>query len=205
MPGPDAPRREHGTERGVLIIGCGAIARELVALTRGLPQITVECLPARLHNAPQEIAGAVADRIAAARGRYDRIFVGYADCGTGGRLDALLDAEGVDRLPGAHCYEFFAGSDTFAAMHDANPFTFYLTDYLARHFDRLVIQGLGLDRHPELRDAYFGNYRRVVYLSQVDDPGLVAEARAAAERLGLEFVHERTGYGDLAPALAALV
>ncbi len=189
---------------GVLVIGCGAIARELLEVTRGVPHVTVECLPAWLHNRPSGIPDAVGARIAAARGRYRTIFVGYADCGTGGRLDALLEAEGVERLPGAHCYEFFAGTARFAALHDADPATFYLTDYLARHFDRLVIAGLGLDRHPELLVDYFGNYRRLVYLSQRDDPDLVRRAQAAADRLGLAFEHVPTGYGDLAPALAAL-
>ncbi len=190
--------------RGVLVIGCGAIARELLDLTCSLPHVTVECLPAWLHNRPSGIPDAVADRIARARGRYRTIFVGYADCGTGGRLDALLATEGVERLPGAHCYEFFAGTEHFATLHNADPATFYLTDYLARHFDRLVIAGLGIDRHPELLGDYFGNYRRLVYLAQRDDPDLVQRARAAAARLGLAFEHVPTGYGELAPALAAL-
>ncbi len=188
----------------MLVIGCGAIARELLALTRHVPHVDVECLPAWLHNRPAGIPDAVAARIAAARGRYRTIFVGYADCGTGGRLDALLEDEGVERLPGAHCYEFFAGTDRFAVLHDADPATFYLTDYLARHFDRLVIAGLGLDRHPELLGDYFGNYRRLVYLSQRADADLIERATAAADRLGLAFEHVPTGYGDLAPALAAL-
>ncbi len=191
MPGPS-----------VLVIGCGALAKELLALTKTLPGFTVECLPAHLHNRPGLIPDAVRRRIDAARGTYDTIFVGYADCGTAGRLDEVLAAEGVERLPGAHCYEFFAGRERFAAMQDDDPATFYLTDYLARHFERLVIAGLGLDRHPELRDAYFGNYHRLVYLSQLDDPDLVERARAAAHRLGLAFEHVPTGYGELAPALA---
>ncbi len=189
----------------VLIIGCGALARELLEIVRlnRLDDVTVECLPASLHNTPRKIAGAVADRIAAALPHYDRILVGYADCGTGGELDRVLP-DGVERLPGAHCYEFFAGAARFAEMHDAEPGTFYVTDYLVRHFDRIVIAGLGLDRHPELRDAYFGNYRRLVYLAQVDDPALVVRAQAAADRLGLSLEHVRAGYGELEPALVAL-
>jgi hypothetical protein len=146
----------------------------------------------------------VRDAIAAARASHERIFVAYADCGTGGQLDAVLQAERVDRLPGAHCYEFFATSAVFAALGEAEPGTFYLTDFLARHFDRLVIAGLGIDRHPQLAREYFGNYRRLVYLVQAPDPDLSRAARAAAERLGLEYAELFTGYGDLAGSLAAV-
>ena len=191
--------------RRVLVIGCGALARELLDLVRlnRLDHVTVECLPASLHNTPGEIPAAVAARVAAARGEYARILVGYADCGTAGALDAVL-GDDVERLPGAHCYEFYAGTTRFAEMHEAEPGTFYLTDYLVKHFERIVISDLGLDRHPQLRGDYFGNYRRLVYLAQVDDPSLVERAEAAADRLGLEFELVRTGYGELAPALAAL-
>ena len=191
----DAPR--------VLIVGCGALARELVALTRGLPNVDITCLPATLHNRPGGIPGAVRERIRRKRAGYERIFVAYADCGTGGLLDrALADEPGIERLPGAHCYEFYAGREAFAALADDDPATFYLTDFLARNFDRLVIRGLGLDRHPELLSAYFGNYRRLVYLAQADDPALVRAARRAARRLGLRFELRRTGYGELATTIA---
>ncbi|MDP3984653.1 MAG: DUF1638 domain-containing protein, partial [Acidimicrobiia bacterium] len=134
-------------------------------------------------------------------GRYSQVFVGYADCGTGGMLDRMLERRGVARLPGAHCYEFFAGSQRFAELHEADPATFYLTDYLAKHFKRLVWEGLGLDRFPQLRDEYFRNYRRLVYLSQTESSDLADLARAAAERLGLEFEHVHVGYGDFQPVL----
>ena len=134
------------------------------------------------------------------------MFVAYADCGTGGSLDRLLaDHPGVERLPGAHCYELFAGAELFATLHDDEPGTFFLTDFLARHFEALVWQGLGLDRHPELRDIYFANYRRVVLLSQTDDPGLVAEARRAADRLDLRFEHRHVGRSSLATAISLAV
>ena len=192
---PDAPR--------VLIVGCGALARELVALTRDLPNVDITCLPATLHNRPGGIPAAVRERVRRRRAGYDRVFIAYADCGTGGLLDrALADEPGIERLPGAHCYEFFAGREAFAQLAEDDPATFYLTDFLARNFDRLVIRGLGLDRHPELLTAYFGNYRRLVYLAQGDDPTLVRAARRAARRLGLRFELRRTGYGDLATTLA---
>ena len=188
------------------MIGCGALARELVELTRhaGLPAMDLTCLPAELHNRPERIAGAVAARIRRARAAgYDRIFVAYADCGTGGMLDKVLDAEGIARLGGAHCYEVYAGRAAFAALHDADPGTFYLTDYLVRNFERLVVRGLGLDRHPELLPLYFGNYRRLVYLAQSDDASLTSTAEAAADRLGLAFERRLVELGELRPAIAA--
>lgn len=194
-PTTDAPR--------VLIVGCGALAHELVALTRHLPNVDITCLPSTLHNRPGGIPAAVRERIRRRRGGYDRVFVAYADCGTGGMLDrALADEPGIERLPGAHCYEFYAGQAAFAELSEEDPATFYLTDFLARNFDRLVIEGLGLDRHPELLSAYFGNYRRLVYLAQTDDPALVRAARRGARRLGLQFEVRRTGYGELATTLA---
>ena len=181
-----------------LIIACGALARELLAITEldGLSNLTVECLPAELHNRPAEIPEAVRERVRRADG-YDQILIGYADCGTGGRLDTVCEEEGVQRLAGAHCYEFFATSAAFAELQDDELGSFYLTDFLVRHFDRLVWHGLGLDRHPELRDSYFGNYTRLVYLAQTDDATLRDKAVTAAQRLGLNLTVVTTGYGDL--------
>jgi hypothetical protein len=183
----------------VLIIACGALSREIVALIRAnrWSYFKVQCLPAELHNRPDLIPGAVRAKIHAARGRFERIFVAYGDCGTGGQLDAVLAEESVERLPGAHCYEFFAGAAVFDALSGAEPGSFYLTDFLARHFDRLVYQGLGLDRWPELLPVYFGHYRRLVYLAQTEAPALRAQAQAAAARLGLAFHYRLTGYGEL--------
>ena len=191
---------------GTLVIACGAISHEIVALRRanGWNHITLQCLPADLHNRPERIPAAVREKIRDARGRFAEVFVAYADCGTGGLLDAVLEEEGVSRIPGAHCYGFFAGSTLFDRLSEAEPGTLYLTDFLARHFDRLIIRGLGIDRHPELEREYFGNYRKLVYLAQRDDPELLARARAAAERLSLRFEHHVTGYGDLEGALRAL-
>jgi hypothetical protein len=201
-----ASRPEAGSRSDprVLIVGCGALARELVALTRDLPNVDITCLPATLHNRPGGIPGAVRDRIRRRRAGYDRVFVAYADCGTGGLLDPVIAEEGVERLAGAHCYEFYATSPEFAKLVDDEPATFFLTDFLARNFERLIIKGLGLDRHPELRDQYFGNYRRLIYLAQTDDPELDRTARRAARRLGLRYERRATGYGQLASTIAAV-
>lgn len=188
---------------GVLVIACGALAHEIVALRKlnDWPHLTIQCLPAELHNRPEKIPAAVQEKIHANRGLYASLFVAYADCGTGGLLDAMLAQEQVERIPGAHCYEFFAGSSAFAALADSEPGTFYLTDFLLRHFERLVIHGLGIDSHPELLAMYFGNYRRLVYLAQVENPQHIEDAKEAARRLGLAFEYRFTGYGDLAKSL----
>ncbi len=192
----------NGRER-LLVIACGALAREIqdVVELNTLDWIDLECLPATLHNTPDLIPRAVEERLDRAATRYSHVFVAYADCGTGGLLDRLLEERGIDRLPGAHCYEFYATSGVFAGLHRAEPGTFYLSDFLVRQFDRLVWTGLGLDRWPELRDDYFGNYRRLVYLSQVATPELIESATSAAGRLGLDFEHRPGGYGELASTL----
>ena len=197
MPPPDAP--------SVLVIGCGALATEIldVVVENRLENIRVECLHAILHNRPEKIPGAVRAKLEAAND-HDRVFVAYGDCGTGGKLDEVLEEFGVERLPGDHCYQFYAGIDQFREIHDEELGTFFLTDYLAHHFDRLIWRGLGLDRWPELRDEYFKDYKRVVYLAQQDDPSRTEEARLAAQRLGLEFERRYLGYGELEPALVQL-
>jgi hypothetical protein len=187
-----------------LVIACGALSREIMALKRanGWSALDVTCLPPELHNRPEKIPAAVQAAIRAGRARYERMFVAYADCGTGGALDRVLAEERVERLPGAHCYEFFATSVQFAALADAEPGTFYLTDFLVRHFQRLVIAGLGIDRHPQLAGEYFRHYRRVVYLAQAADAQLDSRARAIADQLGLAYEQRLSGYGDLATSLA---
>ena len=188
-----------GNRATTLVIACGALARELLATIRAnrLDHLAVTALPAKLHNRPQLIPEAVRRKIHANRDRYERIMCLYGDCGTGGLLDQVLAEEGVERIEGAHCYAFYTGLDRFDALMEENPAVFFLTDFLVRHFDRLVIQGLGLDRYPQLLKDYFGNYTKVVYLAQLPDATLEAKASAAATRLGmpLEVVH--TGLGEL--------
>lgn len=194
--------------RGALIIACGAIAPEILAVreTLGLAgqALTLRCLPADFHNRPEKIVPALTAILDEEQGRYETIFIGYGDCGTGGALDRLITERGLTRLPGAHCYEFFSGSPDFTALMDEEPGTFFLTDYLARHFEGLVIAGLGLDRFPELMKDYFGHYTKLVYLSQRTDEELIDKARKAAKTLSLRFEHRHTGYGALKSALTAL-
>lgn len=190
-------------EHRPLIVACGALATELrdVLTRNGLADVVeVRYLPANLHNRPEGIVPALKAHL---DGRGLRpTLVGYADCGTGGALDAFLAAyPDVQRLPGAHCYEFFSGSELFAQLHDEEPGTFYLTDFLAKHFTALVWEGLGLDRHPQLRDTYFGNYTRVMLLSQSDDPTVVQAGELAARQLGLKFAHRRVGRVGLANSI----
>ena len=194
------------TQRSVLIIACGALAREILALKNAndLDHITLRCLPADLHNRPDRIAKAVGKAIAEARLAFDRIVVAYAECGTGGALDRLLEAEGIERLDGPHCYATYTGIDKFLAESERDIDAFYLTDFLVRHFDRLVFRALGLDQHPELRDDYFRHYSRLVYLAQSEDEGLIAKARDAARCLQLKFETRHTGYGELGRFVTAL-
>ena len=182
------------------IIACGALAKELVDLKRmtGWSELVITCLPAHWHNTPQMIAPGVLRKIRAAKKKSDQVYVLYGDCGTGGELDRVLEEEGVERIPGPHCYQFFMGTDAFTEHAEADPACFYLTDYLVRHFDRLIIKGLGLDRYPELLPTYFGNYTKLTYLAQIEDPKLQSKAEKAAERLGLAYEYKFTGYGEMA-------
>lgn len=190
----------------LLVIACAALARELQAIRRlgGWDHVDVRYLPADLHNRPERICDEVRALLEETATTHAGVFVAYADCGTGGRLDALLSEHGVQRLPGAHCYEFLAGAEHFAALHEAEPGSFYLTDFLVRNFERLVIRGLGLDRHPELLPAYFGNYVRVVHLAQSGSPELAEKARAAARRLGLAFESRHTGLAPFQEVLSVV-
>jgi len=191
----------------VLVIACGALSHEIEQLKtlNGWSHMKVQCLDADLHNRPQLIPEKLRQKINQFRDQYDNIFVAYADCGTAGAIDKVLLEEGIERLPGAHCYSFYAGEAVFNQLAEDNPATFYLTDFLARHFERLVIKGLKLDLYPQLHEDFFGNYQRVVYLSQRQDESLVEMARDAADFLGLEFEHRHSGYGDLEKSLQTQV
>ena len=187
----------------LLVIGCGALAEELSALKRAnqWTALDIKCLDAALHNRPEQIADRLESVLAQYHDEYTNILIAYADCGTGGAVDRVARQFNAQRLPGAHCYEFYATSPVFEALAEAEPGTFYLTDFLARHFDRLVIEEMKLDQHPELEDMLFGHYRKVVYLAQVDSDELRDEAERAAKRLRLPLEVVTTGYGLLANAL----
>ena len=193
--------------RRILLIACGALAREIIDLTKsnGWDHISLTCLPAILHNHPDRITDAVRAAVARHRPAHDRIYVVYADCGTGGALQNLCAELGVEMVPGPHCYSFFEGNAGFAAKGDDDLTTFYLTDFLARHFDAFVWKPLGLDHHPDLREMYFGHYTKLVYQAQTDDAVLTQKARGCADKLGLAFERRFTGYGDLATTLAGWV
>jgi len=198
-------RPAEGGPPTTLLIACGALAREVVDVIRlnGWNHFSVTCLPAIWHNTPNKIPDGVRRKISEARGNYDRILVLYGDCGSGGLLDRVLEEEDVERIDGPHCYAFYSGVEDFLVEADADPTCFYLTDYLARHFDRLIIEGLGIDRHPELLPTYFGNYTTLVYLAQTEDAALEAKAAAAADRLGLTYRYHFTGYGELGSFIQA--
>ena len=190
---------ETGKAR-VLLIACGALAREIVDLVDAnhWSAFDIQCLPAKWHNTPDLIVPGVREKILKARGRYASIYVLYGDCGTGGQLDAMLAEEKVERIEGPHCYAFYSGNAAFAEKAETEFTSFYLTDYLARHFNKLIWEGLGLHKHPELLPMYFGNYTQVIYLAQTKDESLQAKAEAAAKRLGLAYAYRFTGYGELA-------
>lgn len=196
------------TPAAQLILACGALAKELVFLktAHDWGHLHIRCLPAKLHNSPARIPAAIRAKLQTYKPHYAHILIAYADCGTGGLLDQVIEQErsescDIVRLSGAHCYEFFAGASAFSALQEEELGTFYLTDFLARHFERLVIKGLGLDRHPDMKNMIFGHYKRLVYLAQAPTDESIAQAQNAAQRLGLSFVLRQTGYGELASQL----
>ncbi|NOD46365.1 MULTISPECIES: DUF1638 domain-containing protein [unclassified Ruegeria] len=193
------------TESGrILLIACGALAKEILDIKsrNGWDHMALTCLPAILHVHPERITQAVEDAVAKHRDQFDKIYVVYADCGTGGLLQQACEKLGVEMVKGPHCYSFFEGNQAFEARGEDETTAFYLTDFLARQFDAFVWKPLGLDRHPELRDMYFGNYTKLIYQAQIDDPDLTERARECADRMGLEFERRFTGYGDLETTLS---
>ena len=190
------------------VIACGMIAREVLAVNEqlGFDHIDLKCLPADYHHHPEKIAPAMETAILKARAEgYDHVFAGYADCGTGGELDKVCEKHGVSRIEGPHCFSFYMGNEAFAKSDDAYMTTFFITDFLARHFETFLKRPLGLDKHPELLEIYFSNYTKALYLAQTDDPELDEKARQAAEFMGLEYERQLTGYGDLVPAMKNLL
>lgn len=203
------PSDQFACETGkgeILLLACGALAREIIDVVERnhWQAFDIQCLPAKWHNTPQFIVPALREKIRKHRDAYKKIFVLYGDCGTGGLLDAMLAEERVERIDGPHCYAFYSGNAAFAARGDDDMRCFFLTDYLARHFDKLIWQGLGLDLHPELRDDYFQHYEKVIYLAQVRDEDLERKAEAAAAKLGLGYEYRLTGYGELERDLLSL-
>lgn len=198
---------ENAAKRRVLVIGCGALAREVATIIdqNGLEGIDAEYLPAKFHNRPQLIPAKLRERIIQRRDEYDEIFVAYSDCGSTGGIDEVIDEFGLSRLPGPHCYSFYSGAERFNAIAAEDAASFYLTDFLARHFDALVWRGMGLDEHPDLKDMFFGQYHRVVHLVQTGgDDKARRGAERAAELLDLELVTYTTGYGELEVQLIGL-
>jgi hypothetical protein len=195
---------ERPESQKVQVIACGMIAREVLAVKQrlGLDHLDLTCLPAEYHYHPQRIAPAMDEAISAARAAgYGKIFVGYADCGTGGLLDRVCEKHGVERIEGPHCFAFYQGMEAFRAVEQDDMMSFYMTDFLCRQFDAFFIKPLGLDRHPELIDDFFGNYEKLIYLAQTNDPALDRVAEDAAKFLGLKYERRFTGYGDLSSAL----
>ncbi len=194
---------DGGAGQELLVIACGALAHDILALIRlnGWEHVNLSCLPAILHNHPQRIIPAVEEAVRKYRGRYGRVFLAYGDCGTGGQLQEKCKDLGIEMLEGPHCYSFLEGNARFAERSEEEFDAFYLTDFLVRQFDSFVWKPLGLDRYPDLRESYFGHYRKLVFLAQSEDPALDDKARACAARLGLAYERRFTGHGDLARTL----
>ncbi len=207
IPHPDTWAERLEPSDKILILACGALSKEVSALIRlnGWTHLETRYLPAILHNTPEIIAEQLRMNLQSAQAKFSRIFIGYADSGTGGEIDSLLDEFGVQRLPGAHCYEFYSGNQSFAGMMDEEPGSFFLTDFLVEAFEKLVWQGMKIDRHPELLQVYFKHYKKLVYLGQTENSELQTQADEIANRLGLKYEYRYTGYGELAPALSALL
>lgn len=194
-----------GKPERLLVIACGMLAREILAVKQELrlDHLELTCLPAEFHFYPDRIAPAMDKAITDAKAEgYEHIFVGYADCGTGGYLDRVCEKHGVERMPGPHCFAFYQGMEAYRKLADDDMMSFYMTDFLCRQFDAFFMKPLGLDRHPELIQDYFGNYEKLIYLAQTNDPELDKVAESAAKMLGLVYERRPTGYGDLPSGLA---
>ena len=205
-PKADILNKKFDKSDKILVIACGALAKEITALIQmnNWTYLQLRYLPAKLHNEPKNIPQNIRKYLVNAQNKFSRIFIGYADCGTGGKLDNLLEEFGVQRLPGAHCYEFFSSTQTFSKMLEEEPGSFFLTDFLVKSFENLIWQGLKINRHPELLNIYFRHYKRLVYLAQTESQALQTQAKEIAQRLELNYFYRFTGYGALNPALSDL-
>ena len=201
----DGLKNEYSEKsNNILLLACGALAREILTLKslNSWAGMDLQCLPANLHLFPNKIPDAVATAVEKNKDFYSKIFVVYADCGTGGLLKNKCDQLGVEMIEGPHCYSFFDGNETFNKNMENEITSFYLTDFFVCLFDAFVWQPMGLDKYPELRDTIFGNYEKVIYLAQTNDPSLTKKAMEAAKRLSLKFERRFTGYGDLYKTLS---
>tara|TARA_B100001123_G_C14907281_1_gene866296 strand:+ start:17 stop:718 length:702 start_codon:yes stop_codon:yes gene_type:complete len=205
-PRPDFWAERFVNSEKILVIACGALAKEITALIKinNWKHLQLRYLPAKLHNQPHKIPQNIRKNLINAKNRFSQIFIGYADCGTGGQLDTLLEEFGVKRLPGAHCYEFFCNTQNFSKLIEEEPGSFFLTDFLVKSFEKLIWQGLKINSHPELLKIYFGNYKRLVYLAQTESKDLQTQAKEIANKLRLNYFYRFTGYGALTPALSDL-
>ena len=206
VPKPDFWAERFDKSDKILVIACGALAKEITALIRmnNWSHLQLRYLPAKLHNEPHKITQNIRKNLINAQNKFSQIFIGYADCGTGGQLDTLLDEFGIQRLPGAHCYEFFSSTQNFSKLIEEEPGSFFLTDFLVKSFEKLIWQGLKINSHPELLKMYFGNYKRLVYLAQTESKDLQTQAKEIAKKLRLNYFYRFTGYGALTPALSDL-
>ena len=191
---------ESGSESGLTLIACGALVRELLGITAQFPdgQVDLTCLPASWHNHPEKIVPGL-------RRKGRRLAVVYGDCGTGVEIDTFLESENVPRIPGPHCYEMYLQQPDFDDEMERELGTFFLTDYTVPHFERIIMQGMGLRRHPQLRDLYFGNYTRVLYIAQTEDPSFERKAMVAADELGLAYQYRFAGFGRFTPWVTDMV
>ena len=206
VPKPDFWAERFDKSDKILVIACGALAKEITALIRmnNWSHLQLRYLPAKLHNAPHKITQNIRKNLINAQNKFSQIFIGYADCGTGGQLDTLLNEFGIQRLPGAHCYDFFSSTQNFSKLIEDEPGSFFLTDFLVKSFEKLIWQGLKINSHPELLNIYFGNYKRLVYLAQTESKDLQTQAKEIANKLRLNYFYRFTGYGALTPALSDL-
>lgn len=189
-----------------LIIACGALSHEIVELIRlnQWDHLKLTCLPAYWHHHPERIPAGLRNKIKENRARFDKIYVMYGDCGTWGEIDRVVEEEGAERIEGPHCFSFLMGNEAFEAYANDDITTFYLSDFFCRYFDKFVWEALGLNRRDDMVDFVFGNYKKVIYIAQTDDPELREKSREIAKRLKLDYEYRFTGYGDMGRVMSQI-